>query len=173
MSQALSISAEQLQELLKTVLSENNKLNPIEQKKLDEELARQRRRDMLAVELGRAEEASRFQKQNSCSHMIYPAGHRFAGHDAPKGTIGAQWNTGGQAYQNGLAMIVCQRCQTRWIFRPGPEAYTNILQNGLAAAQPPSDEHTVCIGCMESKPKCKCDEIAMAQKEARPVAVSA
>ena len=81
------------------------------------------------------------------------------GDSVPRGSAFGEWCTSGQAYQNGLAMSICQRCTTVWIFKPSPENYNAILQNGLLKQPPPPEELCYCMGCLELKPKCKCAEI--------------
>jgi hypothetical protein len=165
-NQVLSITYEQLQELMRTMAEASSKLNPLEQRKLDEEMAKDRRRSMMMVELGKVEEETARNKKNSCSHM-----RDFrTGDGVPKGSAMGEWLTSGQAYQNGTAMIICQRCQQIWLFRPAPDYYTIILQNGLLKQQPPPDDQCLCIGCLSPKLKCRCDEIAKAQRDARPLA---
>lgn len=153
----VSMSHEQLQKILETI----TKLNPLEQRKYDEMIDKEHRRDMLAVRLSEAEEASQKAKRDNCSHMRYPpSAGKNSGQMAPKGTSGAEWCTGGQAYQNGLAMIFCSRCHSDWWFKPTQDFYILIQQNGIDGIAPPDDAHTVCIGCYEDKPSCKCSENA-------------
>lgn len=165
----ISISPEDLQQLLKTAIAEAvgqaTKLNPIEQRKLDEELAKDRRRSMMMIQLGKIEEESARQKRDGCSHMRYPAGAgKLAGHSAPRGALGAEWCTGGQAYQDGTAMIICLRCSSTWLFRPDSNYYNAILQNGLGGEGPPPENVTICPSCFELKPACRCRELYLVSK---------
>lgn len=167
----VEMSPEQLQKILEAVLAKAQQLNPLEQKQYDEDLAKQRRRDLLAVQLGRAEEAAAKAKRENCSHMRYsPTSGKNSGHSAPKGTPGAEWCTGGQAYQNGLAMMFCSRCHADWWFKPTQEYYSYIMQNGLEGTAPPPDDQAICIGCYETKSKCRCAEIAKEHVAAHPTA---
>jgi hypothetical protein len=167
----------QVQELIKTAIAtavaESNKLNPIEQRKFDEEIGRERRRNMMMVELGKIEEASAKRRRSGCSHLRYPANAgKLAGHGAPPGTSGAEWTTAGQAYQNGTAALMCQRCQSIWLFRPAPEYLADIRENGMLGIPPPEEQNVLCIGCFEYKSKCRCDEIAAASRAGVAVAVA-
>jgi len=165
----VNITRDDLQAILETVLAKSNQLNPLEQKKYDEEMAKQRRRDLLAVEVGRAEEEAQRRKRNSCSHLRYPAtAGKLSGQSAPRGTPGAEYTTGGQAYQNGLAMMFCTRCQTQWWFKPTQDYYTIILQEGLSSTAPPLDDQCICIGCFELKSQCKCVEHSKEYVAAHP-----
>jgi len=161
MSETISITPQQLQELLKTAISEAvsqaTKLNPIEQRKLDEELQKDKRRNMMMIQLGKIEEESARQKRDGCSHMRYPASAgKLSGHSAPRGALGAEWVTGGQAYQDGTAMVICLRCSSTWLFRPDSSYYNAILQNGLLGEAPPPEAQTICPGCFSLKPACRC-----------------
>jgi len=165
MPQTISLTPEDLQQLLKTAIAEATKLNPLEQKKYDEEMQKERRKNEMMRQLGKIEEETARQKRNACSHMRYPAGSgKLAGHGAPRGTLGAEWCTGGQAYQDGTAMVICLRCSSTWLFKPDPNYYNAIVQNGMLGEAPPPDELTLCPGCMELKPKCRCKELYLLMK---------
>jgi hypothetical protein len=166
---SISITPEQLQNLLRTAIgeavSQATKLNPIQQRQLDEELAKDRRRTEMMRQLGRIEEEAARRKKEACSHMRYPATMgKLSGHGAPRGALGAEWCTGGQAYQNGTAMIICLRCSDTWLFRPDPNYYNAIVQNGMLGEAPPPDSLTMCPGCMELKPQCRCRELYLMMK---------
>jgi hypothetical protein len=154
-AQTIELTPEKLQEILLAVVRQTQKLNPIEQKKLDEELRKEHRRDLLAVELGKAEDERLNRLRNGCSHMRDPR----TGDGVPRGSSYGEWTTSGQAYQNGLAMCICQRCATAWIFKPSPENYNAILQNGMLKQPPPPEELCYCMGCLNLKPKCQCAAI--------------
>ena len=165
----VEMTAEQLQKILEAVLAKAQSLNPLEQKRFDEELAKERRRDELAVTLGRAEAESQRAKRDNCSHMRYPASAgKNAGHSCPKGTLGGEWCTGGQAYQNGLVMIFCSRCHSDWWFQPTQDYYSYIMQNGIDGIEPPPDSQCVCIGCYEPKSSCLCSKYAKEYVAAHP-----
>lgn len=160
----VEMSPAQLQQILEAVLAKANQLNPLEQKRYDEEMAKQRRRDLLAVEIGRAEQQATLARRNACSHMR----DGKTGDSVPRGWPTGEWTTGGQAYQNGLAMMFCSRCQSQWWFKPTPEYHAAILQNGLRSSAPPPDDQCICIGCYEQKTKCRCSEIAKEHAAAHP-----
>ncbi len=169
MATTVEMSPEQLQRILEAVIAKTQQLNPLEQRTYDEQIAKERRRDLLAVQIGKAEEEAQRRKRDSCSHLRFPAtAGKNSGMMAPKGTSGAEWTTGGQAYQNGLAMLFCSRCHSEWWFKPTQDYYTFIVQNGMDGIQPPDDAHTYCIGCYEEKPNCRCDEIAREYAAAHP-----
>lgn len=164
---------EQVQQLIKTAVEtavlSANKMNPIEQKKFDEEAERDRRRSQMMIQLGKIEEEATRRRKEGCTHMRYTmsAGRR-AGEMAPRNAANAEWMTGGQAYQNGTASIICLRCQTVWLFRPTPEYYSAIQQNGLLGEAPPEDKDVICIGCFELKNSCRCDELNAQMRSAKP-----
>lgn len=152
-----TLSAEKLQEILRTVISEARRPNELEQRKLNEELEKDRRRNAMMLQLGKIEEEAMYAKRNNCSHTVYAAGDN-AGMSAPKGAPGGRWCTGGQALQDGTALVICLRCSSTWRWRPSPEEYGAILQNGLLRAAPPPDEYLLCDGCSELRSKCVCKE---------------
>jgi hypothetical protein len=162
----ISITPEELQNLLRSAIKEAvasaTALNPLEQRKLDEELAKDHRRSAMILQLGKIEAEAQLQKRNACSHMR----DAKTGDAVPRNWPTGEWTTGGQAYQNGLAVIICQRCSTTWMFKPEPNYYNAILQNGLLKAAPPPEEYTICPGCFELKPACKCLEIYVQAKQA-------
>lgn len=165
----ISLTPEDLQNLLKTAIAEAvsqaTKLNPLEQRKLDEELAKDRRKNAMIKQLGEIEERAMREKRDRCSHLRYPAGSgKLSGHGAPKGALGAEWCTGGQAYQDGTAMVICLRCSSTWLFRPDSNYYNAILQNGMLGEAPPREELTICPGCFELKPVCRCKELYLLAK---------
>lgn len=164
---------EQVQQLIKTAvetaIGAANRMNPIEQRKYDDEMDRERRRSEMMLQLGKIEEEAARRRREGCTHMTFTmsAGKR-AGEMAPLGSANAEWKTGGQAYQNGLASLVCLRCQTVWLFKPTPEYYSAIVQNGLLGEAPPPPKDTICIGCFELKDHCKCDEINARLRSTKP-----
>ena len=170
MPAAVNMSPEDLQRILEAVISKVQQLNPLEQRAYDEMVAKERRRDLLAVEVGRAEMAAQRAKREGCSHKRYNAtSGKLSGQSAPKDAVGnTEWCTGGQAYQNGLAMIFCSRCHSDWWFKPTQDYYTFIMQNGLEGIQPPPDSESICIGCYEVKTNCKCAEISQEYVNAHP-----
>lgn len=170
-----NFSYEQVQSMIKTAVESAvgamNKMNPIEQRKFDEDMDREHRRNQMVLQLGKIEEEAAKRRKEGCTHLRYAAmSGKHAGEMAPKGSQMSEWMTGGQAYQNGLASLICLRCQTVWLFRPTMEYYNAIIQNGLYGEAPPSPEHEICIGCFEHKHSCKCDEINKAMRSARTVA---
>jgi hypothetical protein len=167
----VEMSPEQLQKILEAVVAKVTRMNPLEQKRYDEELAKERRRDELAVTLGRAEMEGQRAKRDNCSHKRYPAGSGAkSGETAPKGETNSEWCTFGQAYQNGLAMMHCSRCHSEWWFQPTQEYYGWILQNGLRQQAPPPEKDCICIGCYHPKPECQCGLIAKEHVAAHPTA---
>jgi len=166
MSQVMSITPEQLQEILRTVVAESKRLNPIEQKEFDEKMKAEKRRLEMVKTMGQIEEQAQRNKRNGCSHMRYPAtAGKLSGMSAPRGGLGAEWTTGGQAYQDGTAVIICTRCSTTWRFRPSADYYAVILQNGLGGSPPPPQEETICEGCFMLRAHCDCAEKVEKQME--------
>lgn len=114
----------------------NPRINPMEQKKYEEELKKEKRRALLAVELGRAEAQARWNKQNGCSHCRYPAGSgKLAGHACPRGQ--GEWCTGGQVHGDDTASLICTRCGTLWRFQASPQEREYIRETGGTGMVPP------------------------------------
>src|SRR5579859_6994782 len=118
-----SFTYQQVQELIKaaveTAVLASNKMNPIEQRKFDQETEKEDRRNQMMIQLGKIEEESNRRRKDGCTHRRYNmSNEKHAGEMAPKEATDATWSTGGQAYQNGLACLVCTRCQNVWMFRP-------------------------------------------------------
>jgi len=161
----LNITPEQLQELLRTAIAEATKLNPLQQRQLDEELARERRKNLMMRQLGQIEEESMRKKREGCSHMR----DAKTGDGVPRNWPTGEWTTGGQAYQDGTAMVICTRCSSTWLFRPEANYYGAILQNGLRSSPPPPEHLTICPGCFELKPACRCKELYLKSQMGIPV----
>ncbi len=156
----VEMSKDQLQELMQAAvrggvsaaMEQLAHMNPLEQRRFDEEIAKDKRRELLSVELAKNEEEAQRRKRDGCSHSI----DRQTGEPVMRGT--GQWKTGGQAYQDGTAALFCLRCQTVWRWRPSPEQYSVIVQNGLYGGAPPPDDQVLCNGCLRLKRMCRCEE---------------
>lgn len=127
----VTMTFDQVQDLLRTVLAEANKPNALEQKRLDEELAKDKRRAALAVELGRAEEEARWRRQNSCTHSR----HATTGESVPKGT--GVWTTCGQTHGDDSISLICMRCATLWHFQATANERDYANNAGLLGFMPP------------------------------------
>lgn len=131
----IALTAAQLENILRAATAPN----ALEQKKLDEEMEREKRRARLSVELARVEEEARWRRQNSCSHSC----NEKTGASVAKGT--GRWITGGQVHGDGNASLICQRCATIWRFKPTPEEldYINNSEGGLMGYAPPPIERCI------------------------------
>ena len=78
---SIDMTPQQFQAILESVVAKAKELNPLDQRKYDEMLAKERRRDLLAVQIGKAEEQAQRAKRNNCSHMRFgaAAGKAFRG----------------------------------------------------------------------------------------------
>ena len=140
-SQPINLTFEQLKELL---ASAQKQPNILEQKKIDEEIAAERRRDLARVELARIEQEATQRKKDGCSHLRLPmSAGKFGGHSAQKGTPGAEWCTSGQAHSVELATLICTRCSYTWQFKPTPAEYQAIEQNGMMGWAPPDESRVI------------------------------
>jgi hypothetical protein len=128
----ITMSKEQFQELL-TALA-NPRMNPLEQKKYDEEAKRDKRRAALAIELGRSEAENRWRRQNSCSHSR----DSRTGQAVTRGS--GEWTTGGQVHGDDTISLGCLRCGTVWHWKGSPQERDYALNAGLLGFAPPPVE---------------------------------
>lgn len=150
----LTLTYEQLQDMLKTVLAEAGKLNPLEQKKMNAELERERRREVLSVELGRAEEESRWRRQNSCSHSR----HASTGMGVTRGT--GIWTTCGQTHGDDSISLICMRCATLWHFKATSEEREYANNAGLLGFEPPPIERCLNANDFASRPRPRLETVS-------------
>lgn len=146
----LRITKSDLQDLLSTLMKEVKSMNPLEQKKYDEEVAKDKRRAQMVVSLGRAEEEAMNQKKGRCSHCRWPAGSgKRSGEAAPRGQ--GEWCTGGQKHGDQTASLICGRCAFEWRFRPTPGEMDYLDNEGFMGFAPPSDDRLLssCVDCSE------------------------
>jgi hypothetical protein len=136
------LTKQDLVDIVAAAVSAANKLNPIEQRKLDEELASQKRKNLAAVEMGRIEEESMRRRRDGCSHSRYSmAQGKLGGHAAPKGQ--GEWTTGGQLHGNGTATLICTRCSWTWTFEPTRQERDFIEQQGMLGMAPPPESRLI------------------------------
>ena len=129
----LSLTPSQLKDIIETAVRAASAPNALEQKRLDEELDREKRKRILSVQLGKIEEEARWRKQNSCSHSC----NEKTGDPVPYGK--GKWTTGGQVHGDDTATLICQRCATIWRFEPTHQEREYILNGpGLLGFAPPS-----------------------------------
>lgn len=141
-TQTVNLTFEQLQELMSKVVAsavaESKKLNPIEERKLKEQLEADRRRALLAVQLAKDETSAMMRKKYGCSHMA----DLKTGQPVQKGAFGGNWTTGGQVHSNGTITLVCLRCNWEWRFKAtdAEKQYALDAEHGLLYFPPPGDE---------------------------------
>jgi hypothetical protein len=130
----LSISKEDLKELLSAVMSESRKMNPLDQKKYDEEIEKERRKAILVKQLGEDEERQINQRRNGCSHCV----DEKTGQPVTRGS--GIWCTQGQVHGNDVISLVCMRCSTVWYWKGTPQerAYAIDAEHGLLHFPPPA-----------------------------------
>ena len=142
------ISKEQLQTIM-AMFTEAVKAarapNVLEEKQLKEEMEREKRKALLAVEVGKVEEEKIRRRKHGCSHQRFPQGHKQAGWDAPKGA-GGEWCTSGQMNSDGTALTICQRCAWSWKWKPNYQESEYINNVGLLGFAPPAPERIIWEG---------------------------
>jgi len=129
----ISLTFEQLKELL---ASAQKQPNVIEQKRIDEEIEKERKRDLAQAQLAKIEQEAMEEKKRRCSHTRYPmAMGARGGHLAPKGQ--GEWITSGQCHSPKLATLICMRCSYTWNFEPTTAEFEQITQSGMIGWAPP------------------------------------
>lgn len=98
--QPAGLSVDQLRELITEVIAAAKKPNEYEQRKIDQEIALEKRRALDAVALGKAEEESRINRKRNCPH-----------HNGQRHTWVAQVHT--PANSDPYFIPTCQRCFTQ------------------------------------------------------------
>jgi hypothetical protein len=137
----VTLTFEQLKELLAAAQA---KPNVLEQKAIDAELEKERKRDLARVQLAKIEAEAMQRKKDGCSHLRLPmSAGKLGGHAAQKGTPGAEWTTGGQAHSTELATLICTRCSATWQFKPTSAEYQAIEQSGMMGWRPPDESRIV------------------------------
>lgn len=139
-----TISKADLQAILESVVRAARAPSALEEKKMNDEIERERRRTLLMVELGKAEEQKLNNRKNGCSHSRAPQGAKNAGQAVTRGT--GEWTTGGQLTGRDLATLVCSRCGWMWQFKPTPAELDYIESNGMLGMTPPPAERIVAEG---------------------------
>ena len=132
----VTLGKAELQELIEAVVRAAKAPGVLEQRAMDEDIERQKRRDQLAIELGYAEQLKMWNQQQGCTHSRYSMGAgKLAGHGCKSGQ--GEWTTGGQLNSNGNASLVCLRCGTNWIFIPTANEKEYAEHEGFLGFQPP------------------------------------
>lgn len=133
---SITLTKEDLKELLISVMQAANTMNPLEQKKYEEELMKEKRKAMLVKQLGEEEERQLALRRNSCSHCV----DKSTGESVPRGQ--GMWITQGQVHSNDVISIVCLRCATVWYFKgtASERDYSINAEHGMLHFPPPSPE---------------------------------
>lgn len=138
----IEMTPEQLQQLLKaavqgavdTAVTAAKQMNPLEQRKYNEELANEERKKLLREAVGRDKMRVLNAKKN-CTHS-----RDNIGKYVPKGQ--GVWTTSGQLHSDDTISLLCLRCQRTWVFKslPWERELFHTGEHGLLGLAPPSDE---------------------------------
>ena len=128
---SVSMTKTELQQILTAAIMAANQPNPLEKQQMEEQAERERRRQLLAVELGKAEEAARWHRQNSCTHSRSAT----TGVAVERGT--GVYTTSGQQHSDGSVSLVCMRCATIWRFMPNSREDQFLKDGGELLGFPP------------------------------------
>lgn len=129
------MSKDQFQQILDAL---GNRMNPLEQKKYEEELARDKRRTAMQIESARIEIEKRERQKNSCTHTRDKEGNM-----APRGQ--GMWTTGGQVHGDDTISLLCMRCGFVWKFKGTPSERDLAVNgpHGLLGLAPPDDSRLI------------------------------
>lgn len=147
--ESITLTKDQFADLMDRVAAlANPRMNPLEQRKLNEEIEREKRRDQVQIESAKTETLKAKARKDGCSHCRWPASSgKKAGHAAPRGT--GEWVTQAQFHeQNGTIDLMCQRCQWIWRWKATPEEVSFLKDNdgGMAGFPPPAEEKLIYQG---------------------------
>lgn len=125
---------------VRAAISESKKLNPIEQKQLDDQLAAEERRKAMMKALGEAEEQTLRRKKYGCSHHRNDKGESVA-----PGSPGAIPTTQGQVHGDDTITLICMRCSTTWRWKAtaAERDYAINAEHGLLGFAPPPEERLI------------------------------
>ena len=141
----------QLAKIIEAAVRAARAPNILEQKALEEEIAKEKRKRMMMVQLGKIEEESARRKRYGCTHRRIAQGQKHAGHPGVKGgPVPTEATTGGQFTGRGneIATLVCTRCGTTWQWRPTPDERDYLEQSGFLSYEPPSEDRLLSETCL-------------------------
>jgi hypothetical protein len=137
MSEFLNITKDDLKVLLEAAVKAAKAPNAREERELEEDIQREKRRTLLMTELARVEDERQKRLKNACSHSRDPR----TGNAVAKGS--GTWCTSGQLVGLETAVMICQRCNFAWTFRPTASEREYILNQGMLGMAPPSEDRLV------------------------------
>jgi len=138
----IEMTPEQLQELLARAVgaavdkavAAAKAMNPLEQKRYNEEVDMETRKAALREAVSRDKERTRNARRN-CTHSRDNIGKYVA-----KGT--GVWTTSGQLHADDTISLLCLRCQMTWVFKSAPweRELFHTGEHGLLGLTPPADD---------------------------------
>jgi hypothetical protein len=146
MAETVTMSKDQLQELLLSVVAAAKAPNALEQRQLQTEEEKEKRRTALRAHISTEEENARSHKKN-CTHTRYPGGHKKAGSPAPRGQ--GEWTTSGQLIGPADAQranLCCLRCSYTWQWKPSAAEAEYLVAEGMLGMSPPPQERITFEG---------------------------
>ena len=122
--QGITLTPEQLQELLAGAIKAAIAPDPEEKAKKDDLKAKAQASREASVATMMADHKAKEDRQNACDHK----------------KENGKWATSGQMLGNGIAMTICQHCQKTWLWKPSIEVAQQLLSGDLTLHQsaPPS-----------------------------------
>lgn len=134
--ESITLTKEQFQDLLTTLQSKP--MNPLEQKKFEEEMEREKRRNLMQTESARIEMEKQRSRKFGCTHSRDKDGNA-----APRGQ--GTWTTQGQVHGDDTITLICLRCAFEWHFKGTSyerDAAVNAA-HGLLGMAPPEDSRLI------------------------------
>ena len=136
------LTKQDLADIVAAAVAAANRPDPLREKELAEQLATEKRRTAMMLELGKIEEASTKRKKDGCTHSRLPmSARKYGGHAARKGE--GEWTTGGQMHDDDTATMICTRCSWTWHWRPTLEERRYIEQQGMLGMSPPAESRLI------------------------------
>ena len=119
----ITLTPEQLQELLAGAIKAAIAPSPEEQEKKDELKKRAEASRKASVDTMMADYQARIDRQNRCNHK----------------KENGKWSTGGQPIKDEI-FLICQHCQKTWQWKPDPTVIAQLLAGDLTLhqAEPPN-----------------------------------
>lgn len=144
-AESITLTKDQFQQILDAL--QTPRMNPLEEKRLKDELERAKRLEQVQIESARTEMLKRENKKNGCSHTRYPmSAGKKAGHAAPRGQ--GEWTTSGQPHADDTATMICERCGYTWRWKTTPQERDYFMNNdgGMLGMAPPEESRVIYQG---------------------------
>jgi len=119
----ITLTPEQLQEIIKQAVMAGKAPSAEEQEKIDEKKAAAKRSREASISTMMADYQAKIDRQNRCKHK----------------KENGRWATGGQVIKDEI-FLICQHCQKTWQWKPDASVISQLLSGDLTLhqAEPPN-----------------------------------